>query len=422
MSRARLLDLPAELLCLIFDRLGLGDLLRMSHVCGHCRTIAHAHPTFWRDIDNYCASETRLDLFRFRLQSTTTVGLRLTIDITILREAEEVRTIVLPAIGRNLFRTALLRLEVPPDFHCEVFELLRRPALHLETLGLYFFGPDPVLFDLPGDIVVGKCPRLHTLELHDCAFPNAPNPALAGAARFESDTPNGRGLPLDLFALLPAVKHVEIKWRGEFADRKRFYAQFQHAPPLLPLSLQAVEMHTRGHDPRLPGTLGIELELELEYNDVDCVRYAILSHSHGWRRIFAADVYRDPDWPQREFYESKFIGKRITTLAVDASLAYVSRRVGELAACETLRLRLDRGLKVMPYIHRPRTLPSLKRIALRADSPVKATVIWGTSSSDSSASRRHLSRGCLSFGRCCDARPEWSHREEKQQCGPSVVE
>ncbi|EJD46340.1 hypothetical protein AURDEDRAFT_124109 [Auricularia subglabra TFB-10046 SS5] len=211
---------------------------------------------------------------------------------------------------------------------------------------------------------------------------------------------------MDLFALFPALKHLHIGWLDEFADRKQFYAQFQHARPLLSLSLQAVESdfhalvleHSHLLDiptidfhctfaamnlvaARLPGTLGIELE----YDGTDFVRYTILSHSHGWRRIFAVDKRRnsrrrqaeakeDSDWPPAEFYDTESVGKRVTTLSIDASIAHVSSYMGELSACETLHLTLDDTIELLPSIDRPLTLPNSKRITLRAASPVYATV------------------------------------------------
>ncbi|EJD46332.1 hypothetical protein AURDEDRAFT_184347 [Auricularia subglabra TFB-10046 SS5] len=394
MSRAPLLELPAELLCMIFDCLDLQALLRMSHVCGHCRTAARAHPTFWRDFVPWDASGPHIQLFVFRLQSNTAVGLRLDVDITSQDEVEEVRTIVLPAIGRNLFRMAILQLYINRDVHCELFEELRRPALLLETLSLYFYSRDGVPVGLPGDILAGKCPNLRTLELDDCTLPRGPISAFARVERFATEMSNGSALSMSLFTLLPALKHLGVKWQGEFANRGAFYAQFQSAPPLLSLSLLAIEsdFHTlvvqqphllaiptiEFHNThaavslaasQLPGTLGIELEPD----SPGFVRYTILSHSLGWRRIFAVNMSEDSDWPRAEFYESGSIGKRVTTLALAASLAYVSRRVGELTACETLQLTLDCALSATPYIHRPLTLPNLKRITLRADSPLYAT-------------------------------------------------
>lgn len=76
-------------------------------------------------------------------------------------------------------------------------------------------------------------------------------------------------------------------------------------------------------------------------------------------------------WPSHDFYSSDTISRRVTTLAVTSSLLYLADLIGELPACNTLRITLDGVL--MPSTrsagrpgHQPLALPGLKRLELHS--------------------------------------------------------
>ncbi|EJD46341.1 hypothetical protein AURDEDRAFT_164571 [Auricularia subglabra TFB-10046 SS5] len=389
MPSRSIVTLPSELINSIYDHLDLPAVIRMSHVCSLCRTIARTHHTFWRDIRLYSVAEPDLEFFAARLESTTSCGLRIYLDISYVDASRPEAATVLCAVGRNLSRTVTLHLTLHPSV---TLAPICQPAPLLETFRLDFRNEDATV-PLPVNILGGHCPQLRVLELFDCTTPLQSMTAFTRAHRVAFATLHPQAVPTDLFSLFPALRDLEIESTSGIGDINHFCAQFQQPSQLdslivqipgtdsctlfarCPALLSIPTIVFRHNVPtlslltsHLPGPLGIEL--------TPCgghlAWYTIRSHSCGWKRTFTAyraeyiltRSERDSWWPSAEFYQTTAIAHSVTTLSLTSTLARLSDRIGELPACEMLQITMDDIAAPGRTGTRPMSLPRLRRVTV----------------------------------------------------------
>ncbi|EJD47506.1 hypothetical protein AURDEDRAFT_183973 [Auricularia subglabra TFB-10046 SS5] len=174
--------LPVELLSLAFDGLSFHDLLTASRVSSFWRAVAFRHSRFWRDIKLTSLETPALDLFHARLDASSNQGIHVYVCLPTVEFPSRLRSVVLPALTRNLYRVESLSFKLDIRYDSEVFASLLVPAPCLMTFDASFAHESRSSDALPADLFAGGAPKLQELQLQNvrlfqeripCAFANA---------------------------------------------------------------------------------------------------------------------------------------------------------------------------------------------------------------------------------------------------------
>ncbi|EJD46451.1 hypothetical protein AURDEDRAFT_164685 [Auricularia subglabra TFB-10046 SS5] len=374
--------LPVEILSMIAVHLDIQHLLTLSHVCVRWTAVARAHPVFWRDIRLAAVSHSALEFFQARLVSGLERGVYITLCLADHPSCDGIRTIVLPAITRNLFRVVQLGLDLQSDVADSALPALSKPAPHLESFSLRFFHCSKArpAVTLAPNLFASHCPRLTDLSLADVAFPKQPILAFHNAHSVMFHFHSPRAIPFSLFEHLPALQKLIVMGPSclgvESADGKA------DLPPLRELQLWLTRydydavfesitnlasvahvLCRRPHDQiarRLVADLHGPLELHF-LRIIDRMVHMHLYDSAAERgRTLVEQAAQLPDDLPRTVLFAPDLQDRIITLLLDARLAYLVPHLDELPRCRTLEIILVPGVPVPSIdISTPLRLPEL---------------------------------------------------------------
>ncbi|EJD39263.1 hypothetical protein AURDEDRAFT_171652 [Auricularia subglabra TFB-10046 SS5] len=157
--------LPVELLSLAFDGLSLQDLLCASRVSSFWRAVAFRHPGFWRYIRLTSLETPALDLFHARLDASSNQSFQIYVCLPTVEFPVRLRSVVLPALARNLHRIDGLYFKLDIRYDVDVFSSLAVPAPRLATFDVSFSHEPRASDALPADLFAGYAPKLQKLQL-----------------------------------------------------------------------------------------------------------------------------------------------------------------------------------------------------------------------------------------------------------------
>ncbi|EJD35357.1 hypothetical protein AURDEDRAFT_188759 [Auricularia subglabra TFB-10046 SS5] len=307
--------LPVELLSMILDDLCLDDVLRSSHVSKFWRSVAKRHPTYWRDIILASLSTTALDLFHDRLDASCDQSISLFIYLPTVDSPSRLRSIVLPAIVRNMHRIHHLVLNSPLSHDTDMFNALCTPAPRLEKLDIYVIDDAAASTAFPIDLFANNAPKFKRLHLYNVhLLPNSLPPVLSGIHTLKYFVANELSFPA---AMLPHCRslrklsifgsgcrliapqtseYVEIASRLEVLDVGVFYAclDFVHAFPCRSIAHVSIPVQQQAAARILLAQLHGDLQLRIEYDDgMITVGYAALASGMKRTFVYARAVLAD---------------------------------------------------------------------------------------------------------------------------------
>lgn len=217
--------LPAETLALVFDYLGVGDLIRCSLVAQRWREVAIQHHTYWSiisvsdplDDDNDKREKVvraSLELAVAQLSRSTALPVCVSIVLHGLHDGVQA---LLEHIARHLDRINDLILSLDARYEYAMFAMLARPAPIMETLAIEVSGG--MQASIPPNFLGGCAPQLSHLSLRNIYMPNVaiphimrlPELAVASLPMRSSDgTPIQPPFPEHIFTLFPDLLQLEL--------------------------------------------------------------------------------------------------------------------------------------------------------------------------------------------------------------------
>jgi len=181
-------QLPAELWTHAFSLLPFAVLLHVSHVCDVWRTLAHRHPTFWRDVELADPTPGGVALFLLRIGLSSAEGRLVHTCLRLghwrLGEHDERRQEVLApvwhALERTLIRTRELNLTIEHGAFLSMAHALTGSAPVLEKARIEVVNVVEGLAArnqtqgqttvLPAQLFAGDAPNLESLEIVGADF------------------------------------------------------------------------------------------------------------------------------------------------------------------------------------------------------------------------------------------------------------
>ncbi|EJD37510.1 hypothetical protein AURDEDRAFT_147008 [Auricularia subglabra TFB-10046 SS5] len=377
---------------MVLDNGDLPSLLRISHTCRHWRAVARSHPCFWRNIRLASVSTSALDFFQARLDQTSGSDIHLHIVLPHAVEHGRIRSVVLPAVARNLHRVVQSRIMLHYDTASYALSSFTGAASRLQCFSLGFFhATDRQPVELPADILSGHCPNLRSLTLKNVAFPKETIRSFGQVQQLLFGCDGPYMFPLGLFQHFPALNILSVLG-GTFlgAEPSGETTHLVTAPQLAALEVEVVQCDhlalfsavphlasipaVKCREPRvdimrilldhLCGPLELAVVQPIHWEDEIEIAFCVPNSER--MRVFAEDsTCIRSDWP-RDVVFAPDLAERVTALRLTAKLAYLVRLFAELPACTTLAVEVGdmADLTVVPTA--TLALPALKSIIVRS--------------------------------------------------------
>ncbi|EJD37529.1 hypothetical protein AURDEDRAFT_188049 [Auricularia subglabra TFB-10046 SS5] len=385
-------SLPVELMTMVLDNVDLPSLLRISHTCRHWRAVARSHPCFWQNIRLASVSTTALDFFQARLDQTSDFDIHLEIILPDAVEHGRIRSVVLPALARNLHRVVRSRIMLHYDTASYALRSFTGAASRLQGFALGFFhATDKQPVELPADILSGHCPHLRSLTLKNVAFPTNTIQSFGQVQRLLFGCDGPYMFPLGLFQHFPALSVLSVlggTCLGAEPSGETTHQVF--VPQLAALAVEVIQCDQLALFGAVPHLASIPA-VKCREPHVDLMRI-LLDHLYGplelavvlpiyWEdeievafcvpnsqrmRVFAEDFARiHSDWP-RDIIFAPDLAQRVTALRLTAKLAYLVPLFAELPACTTLAVEVGDMADLTVELNDTLALPALKSVIVRA--------------------------------------------------------
>ncbi|EJD47504.1 hypothetical protein AURDEDRAFT_163375 [Auricularia subglabra TFB-10046 SS5] len=232
--------LPVELLSLAFDGLSFQDLLTASRVSSFWRAVAFRHPGFWRYIKLTSLETPALDLFHARLDASSNWSIKIYVCLPTVEFPSRLRSIVLPALARNLHRIEGLYFHVDINYDAEVFASLAFPAPRLAIFDVSIAHESRSSDALPADLFAGSAPRLQKVQLQNVQLsPERLPAAFSNASELVYAFREHQSFPAAVFAHCRALRKLRI------IGKHCSLAVTQDEPRMLPASkLESLSLAT----------------------------------------------------------------------------------------------------------------------------------------------------------------------------------
>ncbi|EJD35651.1 hypothetical protein AURDEDRAFT_175298 [Auricularia subglabra TFB-10046 SS5] len=384
-------SLPVELMTMILDDVDLPSLLRLSHTCRRWRSVSRSHPRFWRDIRLASVSTSALDLFHARLDQTTDSDIHVDIMLPDALDHGRIRSVVLPAVGRNLHRIVESQIMLHYETATYALYAFMGAASRLQRFALGFFhGADKPPVQLPTDILSGHCPSLRLLTLKNAAFPKDPILSFGQVHHLLFGCDGPYVFPLCLFQHFPslrvlsvhggmclgaepvgeAAREVTIPQLATFAVHIAdcdHLALFGAVPRLSEIArVTCREPHVDLMRVLLDHLHGpLELDIVVPGVREDQIEVGFSTPSSDRSRVFVEDSTRiHSDWP-RDIVFAPDVAERVTALRLTTKLAWLVPLFAELPACTTLAVEVGDMVDLAVEFTATLALPALKSIIVR---------------------------------------------------------
>jgi len=233
-------DLPPETWSEILSSVNLPDVINFSAAgSSYLKSIAEAHPKFWRGIQ--VALDSNVHLITRQCETAAAVGgrtIKLTLDLAIwtdgenalVPEPESQRTVQQAEHISNLVAITTRFIAIADDIYITVSPMdfvsvdpwLQQAAPKLDCLhvGIHnqrlLYGDEDRIYTLPDNLFLGQAPRLASISLFDAHPPESSQVWLPSVRTFDFSgcvSSNGLTLPTGFQTLLPQV--TSLKLSGE---------------------------------------------------------------------------------------------------------------------------------------------------------------------------------------------------------------
>ncbi|EJD46390.1 hypothetical protein AURDEDRAFT_113699 [Auricularia subglabra TFB-10046 SS5] len=383
------------------DWLDISHILRASHVCAKWNAVARAQPAFWRDIRLAALSTSALDFFQARLDHPGPRPVSVTLDLEEQPLCGRLRSVVFPAITRNLGRVALLRLLLHQDTASALMEALSRPAPLLKILSLRFYhgrADEPVV--LSSDLFANSCELLREVSIYDALLPSTPIPAFKAVDTLFFEFTRPIVFPFELFDHFPELRTLvvigESCLASEQPDRRAvvpansslegfeiYLARCTYEPVLYSIpNIAAIRSIACKHPyPGIAQLLANHLQGPIEFalfqEFEGLVHITLYAPATDRVRILVEyESHIAEDLPRTILLVPELLA-RITLLTLHDNLAYLASHLDEMPCCHTLDIVVDKGGRPLPTldISAPLRLPALKTVLVATDEKVPTTFV-----------------------------------------------
>ncbi|EJD46352.1 hypothetical protein AURDEDRAFT_164581 [Auricularia subglabra TFB-10046 SS5] len=373
-------SLPLELVATVLDYADIQQLIVVSHVCALWRSVARVHPVFWRSVSLNKLSLPAARLFEARLRASRgKIGINVSIHVETMPAdgLSLLGSIALPAVERNLFRTAHLRLSLPEHGLTEAMKFLGHPAPMLRQLALtltegytFFIAPRTI-----ERFFYGSAPKLREIELRDVRIVSNDNPyaLFRGIESVRMVSSASVHLP-GLFSQFPSLRHLEI-----------MFSFFSDPANITHISCWWNTVYSQHTVSALLGVFDaghIALSL-LDNRGVDSrcdfgVMFSCADSAREHTRTFYVAEEEDEMPSCLAHLEALLlppeIRARVSRMRILAPPAALISLVGELPACEVLEIEFDDGRLPAAsnghFVH----LPALRTVELTTSNAAQVTV------------------------------------------------
>lgn len=392
--------LPVELMSMILDNVDISSLMQLSHASRRWHAVARSHPSFWRMIRLASVSTTALDFFQARLDQTQSPDIHIEIILPDALERGRIRSVVLPALARNLHRLTQLHVKFHYDMGPYALSAFMGPAPRLQSLSLIFsHGAEKPPIALPPGFLAGGCPRLVDVTLRNLAFPTDCITSFCHVQSLLFGCDGPYLFPLGLFQHFPTLHTLWIRGGTCLGAEPSDEA----ASKVSALSLATLEVHLarcnhlalfraiphlasiptvvcREPHVLLMRTLLDQLHGPLEFEVVvppdaaELVDVGFISPQTSRARVFVEHAERiQREWP-RDIVFAPDIVARVTSLRFEASLAYLVPSFKALPSCATLAVEVGDAEELAAPLEAALPLPALKTVVVRA-TPSRSPVV-----------------------------------------------
>ncbi|EJD32372.1 hypothetical protein AURDEDRAFT_178563 [Auricularia subglabra TFB-10046 SS5] len=379
--------LPVELMSMVFDGLSIEELIITSLVCTFWRAVAVRHQTYWRDIRLASLSTSALDFFEARLKAGSTRTTCVRVDIPVVESPARLRSVVLPALSRNLHRIDKLYLETDIVFDADLFSALQHPAPRLDTLDVVLCHETQSSGALPVNLFDCQAPNLRTVRILNAQLfadrlPHAFSPITDLSYCFNQ----AQSFPTALFAHCQHLQSLTIYGRycslspedhlESTIDARHLSSidisvfagsfDFVRCMPCVNISRITVTINDEQSAQLLLEHLRGPLEVEL-YRTPHNVYVRYTSRDTGMQRAFVCL----PDQPAVAYlppvYTSSALVSRVHTIRSSGSCAPLLSAFDALQSCTRLAVSIaeDESLHLPP---RPLALPALECVEISSAS------------------------------------------------------
>ncbi|EJD39635.1 hypothetical protein AURDEDRAFT_171269 [Auricularia subglabra TFB-10046 SS5] len=192
--------LPVELLATVFNALSVSELVTASHVSSFWRAVACRHQSYWRKIRLAALSTSALDFFHARLDAGSDRSVTVDICLDEVELPARMRSVVLPAISRNLYRIDKLYLRIEISFDVDLFSALEYPAPRLDTLDVILCHETRSSDALPANLFASHAPKLQDVRvLNAQLFDERLPPAFSSVVKLRYCFNQAQSFPASLF-------------------------------------------------------------------------------------------------------------------------------------------------------------------------------------------------------------------------------
>ncbi|EJD46407.1 hypothetical protein AURDEDRAFT_113703 [Auricularia subglabra TFB-10046 SS5] len=375
------------------DWLDISHLVPVSHVCAKWNAVARAQPAFWRDIRLAALSTSALDFFQARLDHPGPRPVSVTLHLEEYPLCGRLRSVVFPAITRNLGRVAFLSLRLHHDASSALMEALSRPAPLLNILSLRFYhgqAEEPVI--LSPNLFAYSCELLRDVTIADALLPSTPIPAFKAVDTLIFEFTRPIVLPFELFVHFPALRTLIVIGESCLATEQPDTHTVASPVP----SLEGFEIYLARctYEPvmySLPNIAAIRnIACKHPYNGI---AQLLVDHLQGplefslfrlWDglvhiNLYALETARSrtlveyeshiaEDLPRSVLFVPELL-QRITLLRLFDNLAHLVPHLVEMPCCHTLEVVVDKAGRPLPTlnINAPLRLPALKTVLVATE-------------------------------------------------------